>query len=151
MTSRWTQCLCADDWTGLYCDEKKEPPSIEDQSDQTRNAANVLTTSSCSRYLMSFQIHNSISEEVWVIMITSAQWFTWIYLKISTERYPFDHQLSHINVTVKSITTWKALNWCCLGKIIYFIDIILIRLNGFKLSIWISHYVKVSMLGCSKE
>ena len=84
MTSRWTQCLCADDWTGLYCDEKKEPPSIEDQSDKTRNAANVLTTSSCSRYLISFQIHNSIFEEVWVIMITSAQWFSWIYLRITT-------------------------------------------------------------------
>ena len=147
MTSRWTQCLCADDWTGLYCDEKKEPPSLEDQSDKSQNAANVLTTSSCSRYLMSFQIHNSIFEEVWVIMITSAQWFSWIYI----ERYPFNHQLSHINVTVKFITTWKDLNWSCLGKIIYFIDIILIRLNGFKLSIWISHYVKVSMLGCSKE
>ena len=92
----------------------------------------------CTNDLELFKISNVISNTQFNIrggMSYNDYKCTMIYLDLfenqHIERYPFDHQLSHINVTVKSITTWKTLNWSCLGKIIYFIDIILIRLNGF--------------------
>ena len=51
-------CLCTDEWTGRYCDQRKTPKMTKELSKEAIASEELITTSNCSRFLMSFEIDN---------------------------------------------------------------------------------------------
>ena len=75
-TSRWTQCLCTDEWTGRYCDKRKpevfsDVSKISSSDDETNAKDAIITPSNCSTFLMSFEIEDRIFNKVNILLISN--------------------------------------------------------------------------------